>query len=155
MCTSRPGSSMKIRCHTPRGTTIAWSARSSTSRSLVELEPHAHATGDEVEELVGVGVHLARVRRLGDEHRCADGVAVDARRRPALPLHEPGFPCRPLEPHGLPGQVERRAGRYLPLTSHVRCSPWASVRFAPLRGSREPAPGDRARDTRWTSRTRR
>ena len=60
---------------------------------VMELEPHSDAPGDEIQKLVGVGVHLPGVRRFSGEPGGTDRIAIDAGRPPLLPLHESGTGC--------------------------------------------------------------
>ena len=78
MLSSWPGSSTRIWCHSPRHDQGL--ARPDLSHPLAafELQADPDATGEQVEQLVGVGVHLAAMRRRSPETGGLDRVAHDA-----------------------------------------------------------------------------
>jgi hypothetical protein len=72
-----------------------------------QLEPDGDRSGDQEQELVTVGVHLARVGRVAGEHRRPDREAIDPLRRTAvLLLDEPGSAIGAVDAHDLAGQVD-------------------------------------------------
>ena len=131
MWMSWPGSRVVIWCHTPWGTTMASPApRSTCGVAVGELEGHRDRAGDQVEQLVAVGVHLAVVGWVAGDLRCADREPVDALGWPAGDLvHEPRPPVGTIEADHLARQVDPSTWLYLLRRGHVvssvrvACSP--------------------------------
>jgi RNA polymerase sigma factor (sigma-70 family) len=87
---------------------------------VLELESDPHPSGHEVQELVGIGMHLPSVRRLADEQGGTDRIAIDPSRWPlTAPLHEQSPTGSPFQSHDLFGQLERHSYRDLLGRFHV------------------------------------
>jgi RNA polymerase sigma factor (sigma-70 family) len=103
------------------------------TRAVRQLETYLDAPGDEVEHFVGVGVQLAAMRRVTQDLRRTDRVAVDARWWAlSVALDQHGVASGPLEPDDVPAEVQWDAGGDRGGCVHTSSSP----QVAP--GSREP-----------------
>jgi hypothetical protein len=85
-----------------------------------ELQGHRDGAGDQVEQFVAIGVHLAVMRWVASDLRCADHQPVDALGWPACNLvHEPCPPVRTTEANHLAPQVDPSTWLYLLRRGHV------------------------------------
>lgn len=118
---SWPGSSVVIWCQTPCGTTIASPcAEVDLGVAAGEFETHRDSAGDQVEQFVAIGVHLAAVGWVAGDLRCADREPVDALGWPACTLvHEPCPPVCTIEADHLARQVDPLTWWYLLRRGHV------------------------------------
>jgi hypothetical protein len=88
-----------------------------------ELEGHRDCAGDQEEQFVAIGVHLAVVGWVASDLRCADRQPVDSLRWPARNLvHEPCPPVCTIEANHLPRQVDPSTWLYLLRRGHVASS---------------------------------
>lgn len=85
-----------------------------------EFEGHRDCAGDQVEQFVAIGVHLAVMGWVASDLRRADREPVDALGWPACNLvHEPCPPVSTIEPNHLARQVDPSTGLYLLRRGHV------------------------------------
>lgn len=91
--------------------------------AVLQFQPDPDPTGQKVEQLVAVGMHLTSVPGWPSERGGLDGVAHDTvGRLVGGSRHEHGASRLPLQPYGALGQLERVSDRYVAGDPHADSS---------------------------------